>query len=160
MEADTRTIRDILGQFATGVCVITTQTRDGSGLGMTANSFSSVSLDPALVLWSIQNNSECFAHFTECERYAINFLSCEQSELSSLYAQKGDHLLRPDHVVQSAAGTPLIRDALASIECRLWQPYPGGDHTILVGEIKGIYPGAQEEPLIFSRGKYRSLATA
>jgi flavin reductase (DIM6/NTAB) family NADH-FMN oxidoreductase RutF len=88
MSFDSREFRDALGSFATGVCVITANPEGHAPFGMTVNSFSSVSLDPALLLWNLQNNSECLPAFEKTDRFAVNILTTEQQDLSNYYAKK------------------------------------------------------------------------
>ena len=154
---DTKEFRSALGQFATGVCVVTTQTPVGGFDGMTVNSFSSVSLDPPLVLWSIQNSSERFNAFHQAERFAISVLGQDQEALSNQYAQKGDGLLEDAHYELSQAGLPIIQGALATFECQQWAQYPGGDHTIIVGEVLQFNCVDKAKPLLFYAGNYSRL---
>lgn len=157
MALDGREFRDALGRFATGVCLITTTTADGRPLALTANSFASVSLDPPLVLWSLQNTSDVYREYATPEAYAINVLSAEQQELSSRYARKGEHELDPGHFISGEQGAPIIKDALASFECQLHATHDGGDHLIIVGKVTRMLIQAGD-PLLFFSGAYRSLA--
>ncbi len=150
-------MRNALGQFATGVCVITANPQGVAPFGITVNSFASVSLDPALVLWSLRDDSECFDAFAAAKRYAVNVLSSEQMNLSSLYSQKDMHILQPEHYRLGKAGTPLLRGALASFECDMWQRYDGGDHVILVGKVIELEQRPTGKPLVFQAGQYREL---
>ena len=148
MNIDGRELRNALGRFATGVCVITTVDKEGNALGMTANSFSSVSLDPPLVLWNLQNGSEVYDAFARQRRFAINVLSEQQVDLSNQYARKGDHQLDPAHFRQGRNGAPIIRDALVSFECELHATHEGGDHLIIVGRVLDVCgrPGGERRP--------------
>ncbi len=157
MSLDSREFRNALGRFPTGVCVITANPAGYEPFGMTVNSFASVSLDPALVLWSLQNDSECFAAFEKADKYAVNILAADQMALSNLYAKKGDHALDKAHYTMGRHGTPLIRGALTSFECDIWARYEGGDHTILVGKVEHMQNNAADNPLLFFSGKYREL---
>ena len=157
MSFDGRDMRDALGRFATGVCVITTTTDDQRALGMTANSFSSVSLDPPLVLWNLQNNSDVYEAFATPRYFAINVLAKEQQDLSNQYAKKGDHLVAPDHYRIGKYGSPVIRDALVSFECELDATHVGGDHLIVVGRVLNMQTRPSGEPLLFFSGAYREL---
>ncbi len=157
MTIDTRQLRNHLGRFATGITVVTTRTEQGEALGLTANSFSSVSLEPPLVLWSLQNNSDVFPHFSGARRYAINILAYEQEALSSRYARRGDHVLDPAHCLAEDNGSPLLRDALVSFDCELEQTHPGGDHVIIVGRVIDVIAREDGEPLLFYGGAYRGL---
>lgn len=157
MEIDGRELRNALGRFATGVCIISTVTESGEPLGLTANSFASVSLEPPLVLWSLQNNSDVFEVFSRPRHYAINVLAREHHEHSNRYAKKGDHLLDPAHFTPGQFGSPLINDALVSFECELHATHEGGDHLIIVGLVKAMHARDAGEPLLFYSGGYHHL---
>ncbi len=157
MTIDTKKFRDALGHFATGICVATVASEREAPIGMTINSFSSVSLEPPLVLWSIQYNSECFASFEAVDKFALNVLSSEQEALSKAYSKKGEHELASAHYHLGRTGSPLIRDAMACFECRVWARYPGGDHLIIVGEVLEFTTRATRKPLLFYKGKYAQL---
>jgi flavin reductase (DIM6/NTAB) family NADH-FMN oxidoreductase RutF len=157
MEFDSRELRNALGRFATGVCLITAVNEKQEALAMTANSFSSVSLDPPLVLWSLQNNSDVYDVFASPRYFAINILSLEQLDHSNRYAKKGDHLLAPEHYQDGKYGAPIIRDALVSFECELDATHEGGDHLIIVGRVRDLQQRPDGEPLVFFSGGYREL---
>ncbi len=154
---DTREFRDALGKFATGVCVVTVTAPDGTPIGMTVNSFASVSLEPPLVLWSIQNNSECREAFSNSDSFVINVLAEDQQALSNQYATRNEHDLKEGQFTVSERGNALLNDALVSFECKVWARYPGGDHEILVGEVVAQQVNAND-PLLFFGGKYGALA--
>ena len=157
MSLDQRCLRDAMGTFATGVCVVTASPAGFAPFGMTVNSFSSVSLDPPLVLWSLRNDSECFAAFSACRFYTINVLRQEQQALSNRYASKDSHDLDPDHFRIGRSGAPVLRGTLCSMECEIWQRYEGGDHVILVGRVLQAHTAASGRPLVFHAGQYRQL---
>ncbi|MEP4147949.1 MAG: flavin reductase family protein [Halioglobus sp.] len=157
MNIDGRELRNALGRFATGVCVITTIDAQGNAVGMTANSFSSVSLDPPLVLWSLQSGSDMYNTFAHPRRYAINVLSSEQMDLSNQYAKKGDHLLDPGHYSIGRHGAPIIRNSLVSFECDLDVTHEGGDHLIIIGRVKDVSSRPTGKPLLFHSGSYCEL---
>jgi flavin reductase (DIM6/NTAB) family NADH-FMN oxidoreductase RutF len=157
MDFDSRELRNALGRFATGVCLITAEDEKGNALAMTANSFSSVSLDPPLVLWSLQNNSEVYEAFASPRYFAINILSVEQQEHSNRYAKKGDHRLAPQHFTAGRFGAPIITDALVSFECEREATHEGGDHLIIVGRVRDMCQREDGDPLLFYRGGYRAL---
>jgi flavin reductase (DIM6/NTAB) family NADH-FMN oxidoreductase RutF len=157
MSFDSREYRDALGHFATGICIVTAAPEDEQPFGMTVNSFSSVSLDPPLILWSLQNNSECFASFEKSNTFGVNILASDQQPLSDFYAQKGDHNLEQDHYRLGKTGCPVLRGVLTSLECRIWARYPGGDHTILVGEVIAMEAQPDGQPLIFHKGQYGQI---
>jgi len=151
--------RSALGQFTTGVCLVTAVDEEGVAQAVTVNSFASVSLDPPLVLWSVQKDSDVYGLYATAPRFAIGFLTRAQEGHSTGYAQKGGHRLNPEHFDLGTNGAPLIRGALVNLECSLEQALEGGDHTILLGRVTRIVPGAAEaDPLLFFAGRYRELA--
>ena len=157
MSLDPRLLRNALGQFTTGVCVITANNQAGEPFGITVNSFASVSLDPALVLWSLRNDSECFSDFAATRQYAVNILTQEQLAQSNQYSQKDAHALSPEHFRIGKTGLPILRKALSSFECDIWQRYDGGDHVILVGKVIEMNHLPTGKPLVFQGGMYRKL---
>ena len=157
MSIDGRELRNALGRFATGVCLITLETSDGDALALTANSFSSVSLDPPLVLWNLQNNSDVFEHYAQGQYFAINILADNQQSLSDSYARKGEHSLDPDHFRRGVKGSPVINGALVSFECELEATHEGGDHLIIVGRVLEMTAADGGDPLLFFGGAYRAL---
>lgn len=157
MSFESRELRDALGRFTTGVCVITTVSDSGQPVGMTVNSFSSVSLDPPLVLWCLQDNSDVYDTFAAPRYFAINVLSSEQQSYSNQYAKKGQHELEPAHYRQGKYGAPIIRNALVSLECELETTYDGGDHLIIVGRVRDMVQRPDGDPLLFFAGRYREL---
>lgn len=156
MSIDGRQLRDALGRFATGVCVITVNDAQ-KARGMTVNSFASVSLDPPLVLWSLQNNSELYDTFSSPRHFAINILAKDQREHANLYAKKGEHLLEHAHYRAGKYGSPIIRRALTTLECELEATHDGGDHLIIIGRVRDMHTSATGEPLLFFSGAYREL---
>ena len=157
MSLDSRELRNALGTFTTGICVVTANPEGFAPFGLTVNSFAAVSLDPALVLWSLQNDSECMAAFAKADRYAVNILASDQLALSNKYASKAEHALEAAHYRIGRHGLPVIRGAVTSFECDIWARYPGGDHLILVGEVKQMSSSPNKSPLLFDRGQYRQL---
>jgi flavin reductase (DIM6/NTAB) family NADH-FMN oxidoreductase RutF len=157
MSFDGRELRNALGRFATGVCVISTVTDAGEVVGITANSFSSVSLDPPLVLWNLQNNSDVYDVFSGPRFFVINVLAREQQSHSTQYARKGQHELDPAHYRLGKHGSPVIHDALVSFECELEATHEGGDHLIIVGRVREMHERPDGEPLLFFSGDYREL---
>ena len=158
MSLDRREFRDALGQFATGVCVITANPEGWEPFGLTVNSFASVSLEPPLILWSLQNDSEMIEAFNKAERFTVNILRTEQEDLSTQYAKKGDHCLAAGHYEMGSSGTPVMPATLVSMECELEARHPGGDHVILVGRVTELSQRDAGAPLLFCAGGYRQLA--
>ena len=157
MSFDGRELRDALGRFATGVCLITAVDEEHRALAMTANSFSSVSLDPPLILWNLQNNSDVYSAFSNPRYFAVNILSAEQQVLSNQYAKKGQHELDSAHYRTGKYGAPIIRDALVNFECELDATHEGGDHLIIVGRVKDMDQRPDGSPLLFFSGGYREI---
>lgn len=158
MSLDPIEFRNTLGRFATGVCVITTNPEDVAPFGMTVNSFASVSLDPALILWSIQKDSECFETFEKSDKFAVNILADDQQDISNQYAKKGAHDLIAGSFRQGSSGVVVLKEAMASFECTVEARHEGGDHIIIVGRVHEMtsHP-AERNPLVFFSGKYREL---
>jgi flavin reductase (DIM6/NTAB) family NADH-FMN oxidoreductase RutF len=154
---DTRSLRDALGEFATGVAVVTACSRDGQPVGVTINSFASVSLDPPLVLWSLGLQSPSMAVFEACSHYAVNILAADQVELSQRFSQSQNDKFAGIETKVGAGGTPLLPGCCAWFECRNELRYPGGDHIILVGHVEN-FSRQEKPPLIFHGGQYRKLA--
>lgn len=157
MSFDERALRDALGCFATGVTVVTTLTSRGP-LGMTANSFTSVSLDPPLVLWSPARKSGRFAAFEAASHFAIHILAEDQRDLSARFASEGENFeglgTRP-----GLGDAPLIDGCAARLECAHTADHDGGDHLIVVGEVLRI-TFLDKPPLIYHRGEYRAVGPA
>lgn len=157
MSIDSREFRNALGRFATGVCVITANPDGHAPFGMTVNSFASVSLDPPLVLWSLQNNSECYPAFELASGFTVNILAHDQQALSNLYAKKGDHALRDDHYRLGRNGHPILLGALTCFECSTHAWHEGGDHKILVGKVEDVIDRPTGKPLVFYSGSYGEI---
>lgn len=155
---DLRLFRNALGRFATGITVVTTRTPDGKREGMTANSFSAVSLDPPLVLWSIKNEAPSCPAFLEAGMFAINVLTQEQAWLSHRFATpRADKFAELD-CTEGQGGCPLFSETLAHFECRLENTVPAGDHQILIGRVLRASYDEAAAPLLFSSGRYAIAA--
>ena len=153
---DTPSLRNALGSFATGVTVITALGIKGQKVGMTANSFSSVSLDPALVLWSIGRDSNCFDDFIAAKAFAIHILTSDQQELSNRFANTSCDRFTGLECPEGVMGIPLLPHSSACFQCTIEHQYDGGDHVILVGKVVE-FTDSGDKPLIFHRGDYASL---
>lgn len=150
---DSKELRRALGDFVTGVTVITTVDAQGRLYGLTANSFSSVSLDPPLVLWSQAVRAPSHGVFSGAQRFAINILAEDQIELSNRFATSGHDKFAGLEVDLGQGGVPLLRGCRAWLECTATTRLPGGDHTIHVGEVQTIRRAARR-PLVFGGGQY------
>jgi len=158
MSFDSLQLRNALGRFATGVCVITANPEGHAPFGMTVNSFSSLSLTPPLVLWSLQKNSDTMEAFRVAKQYCVNVLSQEQKALSGRYAKKNEHALHADDYTMGESGLPVLKHCLASFECDMDARHDGGDHIILVGRVTHMSVATGGRPLVFYEGGYRELA--
>jgi len=148
--------RRCLGHFATGVTVISCCSRDGVATGITANSFSSVSLEPPLVLWNIAKVSRSLTDFLDADYFGINVLHLDQEPLATHFARSEDELFADVPSERSANGVPRLGGSLAWLECRTHAVHDSGDHYIIVGEVID-YAARAGEPLLFYRGQYGRL---
>lgn len=155
---DPEMLKAALGRFVTGVTIITTCGRDGAPIGVTANSFNSVSMEPPLVLFSLDRRAFSLSAFTWSRRFAVNILSAEQAQLSDRFATPlADKWSRVDWR-PGRNGCPLIEGTLSRLECTTRHIYEGGDHLIFVGQVTALDVTAGGAPLIYDRGRYRRLA--
>lgn len=150
---DKRQLRDTLGSFVTGVTVVTTLDAEGTMHGLTANSFSSVSLDPPLVLWSQATSAGSHPAFRNADRFTINILAEDQYELANHFAARSPDKFFGVGYDVGAGGLPLLRNCSAWLECKVVARYPGGDHVIFVGAVDSIRRSARR-PLVFGGGQY------
>ncbi|MBC3880816.1 flavin reductase family protein [Undibacterium sp. LX40W] len=150
---DSRHFRTALGQFATGVTVVTTRLADGSFLGLTASSFNSVSLDPPLVLWSLGKRAQSLPVFSANSHYVINVLTAEQQVLAEQFASRSENRFEGVEFTLSRTGLPILKGASAWFECFNRSQYPEGDHVIFVGEVEQCAHG-NAAPLIFHNGSF------
>lgn len=154
---DPRDLRRALGQFATGVTVVTSRTQDGHRMGMTANSFTSVSMDPPMVLWCPNKNAPSLDDFMLGSHFAINVLASDQHHLSRQFATPSEDKFVGVSCHDGIAGVPVLEGAVATFECRTVATHDAGDHVIMLGEIER-YEAPGGEPLVFHSGFYH-LAT-
>jgi flavin reductase (DIM6/NTAB) family NADH-FMN oxidoreductase RutF len=158
MSFDTKLFRSAFGCFPTGVTVVTAVGPRKEIIGITANSFSSVSLDPPMVLFSLNRRAYSLPAFLSSQHFAVNVLHQEQDQISNQFAKAlGQKWEGVDYITWSS-GCPILKDALASFECKIRHTYQGGDHVILVGEVLRIIAAPQGDPLLFFRGEYRRIA--
>ena len=150
--ADGRAFRRCLGQYPTGVTVITAQNGEQT-VGMAVNSFAAVSLDPPLVLWSIRRESKSAQDFLEASHFAVNILAANQVEVSQRFGAGDPERFQRTPWALGVSGAPLLSDAIAHLECKRTVVHEGGDHLILVGQVER-YARFDGEPLLFSQGQY------
>jgi flavin reductase (DIM6/NTAB) family NADH-FMN oxidoreductase RutF len=152
---DPHLLRHALGRFASGVTIVTTLAADGAPVGLTVNSFSSLSLDPPLVLWSLRRHSGSLAVFSAAPRFAVNVLAEAQVDVSRQFAARGRHAFdarwRPgEH------GLPLLTDAAATFVCETTAQHTAGDHQLFIGQVLALSE-SHAPPLVFHGGRYRRL---
>ncbi|WMS41461.1 flavin reductase [Acuticoccus sp. MNP-M23] len=154
---DTRAMRQTLGQFATGVTIVTCRGADGLPVGMTANSFASVSLEPPLVLWSVDRKARSFAAFAAAPAFAFSILAQDQVDLSNRFARPGADKFAATPCDEGLDGVPLISGAAGHFECVQETAFDGGDHLIIVGRVRRF--ARFEKPcLVFAQGRYGAIA--
>lgn len=153
-----RSLRDAFGQFATGVTVVTTLDQHGNPIGLTANSFASVSLEPALVSWCVDRASTRFKEFAEASHFTISVLTEQQQELSNLFASRSwdDTVFEDTQWHAGHNGVPQLPGCMARFHCKTAHVYEGGDHLIIVGAVED-YDSEPQKPLLFVQGDYQSL---
>lgn len=154
---DPKDFRRALGMFATGVTIVTARDADGVPVGITANSFNSVSLQPPMVLWSLANNARSLPVFSGAARWNVHILSNEQEALSNRFARAGEDKFAGLALDGPASGAPLIPGCTARFQCRTAFQYEGGDHTIFVGEVLQ-YDSCALPPLLYVTGGYALAA--
>jgi flavin reductase (DIM6/NTAB) family NADH-FMN oxidoreductase RutF len=157
MDFDTRAFRDALGCFPTGVAVVTAEGADRPPMGITVNSFTSVSLDPPLVLWCVDRRSDRFHTFTRATVFTISILGACHRSVSARLARPGAHSLEGIPLRPTELGPPALSDALAVLECQREAHHPGGDHEILIGRVVRFSHQSTGEPLVFFQGQYRAV---
>ncbi|WP_425075046.1 flavin reductase family protein [Sagittula sp. S175] len=149
---DPRAFRAALGCFATGVTVITAQA-DGRRVGVTANSFNSLSLEPPLILWSLVKTSSSYPTYEAASHFAVNILAHDQIDLSNQFARRSEDKFAGLDVTEGAGGCLLLPDTCASIQCVRENILDGGDHWILIGRVCA-FDSSEHAPLLYHRGAY------
>ena len=154
---DATDFRAALGSFVTGVTIVTASDGAGCDVGVTANSFNSVSLDPPMVLWSLARKSASLAVFAKASHFAVHILAADQENLSDRFARSGEDKFAGLAIARGAGGAPLLPGAAARFQCRTAFQHDGGDHVIFVGEVEAFERDARA-PLAFHGGRYAVAA--
>ncbi len=155
-QVDARSFRDVMGRFPTGVTVVTTRNAEGDPVGLTVNSFTSVSLEPPLVLVCIDRGASVHDALTGAAGFAVSVLAADQAEMARRFAQRPSHRRFDDvELDETPGGYPVLPGAVAWLECAVHQTVPAGDHTILLGRVEAMAEGAAAGPLLFERGSFR-----
>ena len=161
MSIDPRELRNAFGCFATGVTIITTVDNAGDPIGITANSFSSLSLDPPLVLFCLDLKSNSFDAFHQNQNFVVNVLREDQQDLSNVFAKSGGDKWNGVGFQTWDTGCPVFEDCIANMECEVASIAEGGDHVIIVGKvIRMRYEDGDCRPLLFYRGRYGQIEAA
>ena len=159
---DQQELRTALGAFLTGVTIVTARGPDGEPVGMTANAFTSVSLDPPLILVCVGEQASSYETMANADQFAVHVLAADQDELSSTFAKSaGSGVDKFDGVSWSEGdgGVPLLDEYLSCLQCRTTQRIPAGDHVVLIAEVEAIdFDKNGRAPLGFLRGKYTAVA--
>jgi len=156
MAIDKDLFRQVMGNFAAGVTVVTTVGAEEKPFGLTATAFTSLSLVPPLVLVCIGKASETYPYFAPAGRFAVNFLAANQQDASQRFASSGGEKFADIPWRRGALGLPLLEGTLGHLECRIVGAHDGGDHTIYVGEVESAASNGGE-PLVYFRSAYRSV---
>ncbi|NDZ18062.1 nitrilotriacetate monooxygenase [Variovorax sp. WS11] len=149
---DSKQFRGALSAFATGITVVTSRSSEGQDFGLTATSFNSVSLDPPMILWSLDRKSSNAEAFAKTGAFAVHVLASDQEHVCKQFSTKGIDRFAGLGCGRGYAEVPVIPGCAAVFECRIAHRYEGGDHVIMVGEVHSFTSG-QKDPLVFYRGK-------
>lgn len=150
---DPRELRNAFGQFVTGVTIATTRDLDGSLIGMTANSFSSVSMDPPLLMFCPASHLPSLPAFERAGHFAINILAASQDELAKHFARPSENKFAGVDYSSGLFGAPVINGSVATFECTLFESHNAGDHKILIGEVHHFVTNPDSPALVFHRGQ-------
>ena len=154
--ARARRFRDVLGRFASGITVVTTMSND-EPIGLTCQSFSSVSLDTPLVLFVPARSSRAWPRIQRAGKFCVNFLGAGQAELSNTMASRGtDKFADVDWTPSGVTGSPVFADTLGHVDCTIHAVHEAGDHFVVIGRVQELVVGSAEEPLLFFQGAYRT----
>lgn len=147
--------RDVLGRYASGVTVVTT-VHGGIPVGMTCQSFTSVSLDPPLVAFIPMKTSRAFAAIRQSRRFCVNFLAAEQTEVSNVFASRSDDKFAGVDWRLTEGGAPRLEGAVGWVDCSVHAIHEAGDHYLVLGRVEDLGDGESTRPLLFHRGRYRT----
>lgn len=144
------TFKEVMGNYPTGVTVVTTFDDNKRPIGLTVNSFASVSLEPMLILWSIDKRSGSYQHFLKADKFAVNLLSADQEELCTLFSSKVDDRFSQCDWRESDLTLPIFPKAFAALQCKVFEKVEAGDHMIVIGEVLAIQ-NMRKEPLLYHK---------
>lgn len=148
--------KEVMGNYPTGVTVVTTANEQGVPLGLTVNSFASVSLDPMLILWSIDKRVSSYEPFTKADKFAVHILAHDQGDICSLFATRGTDRFNNCKWKLSTHKLPIIAETAAVLQCKTFQTMEAGDHTILIGEVIAL-DNHQKAPLLYHKRTFGGI---
>ena len=157
---DITSFKGCMSNFTTGITIITTLNQRSQKIGVTINSFNSVSLDPLLILFSLKKSSYCYDELSHARYFTVNILSTDQQELVQLFTKPGENKWQnlEFYSQETRTPSPAIKGCLAFLECEHFAAYEGGDHTIIVGKVMNLYNDPHTtQPLIYFKGTFKSL---
>ena len=154
---DSMAYRRALGGFGTGVALVAAYDAQGQAHGMIINSLTSVSLNPPIMLWCLANSSNAFGVFTNAAAFSLNILRSDDHEVAQRFSKKGDRIIPPDQVCTMDTGAPVLKAAVASLDCRIRLRQPMGDHEVIYGDVVAYRGDHGVDALGFFRGKYVTL---
>lgn len=154
---DARELRNCFGKFATGITVITALDPDGAKIGLTVNSFSSLSLDPPMILWSLDNRSHNLDALKKASHFSVNVLASDQMDISNNFASRAEDKFEDIDITQGKSGIPLLKGTVAHLECKNVQQIDGGDHLVFIGEVEH-FDVTDKKPLLYANGQYAVAA--
>jgi len=156
-DIDVKVLRNCFGKFATGITVITALAPDGTKLGLTVNSFSSLSLDPPMILWSLDKKSKSLEALQATSHFVVNVLASDQMDVSNNFAKTSDDKFDDVELIESKCGMPLLAGTVAHLECKNAGTYDGGDHLIFIGAVEH-FDTSDKKPLLYTNGQYTIAA--
>ncbi|MBV1886210.1 MAG: flavin reductase family protein [Parvibaculaceae bacterium] len=154
MVSDNKAYKEALGSFATGITVVTVRAPDGTVLGMTVNSFSSVSLDPPLVLWCLDKSAALFPIIKKCDAFCVSVLSEDQEEISNRFAVAHQHDVEGLALTEGVSGVSYLSESPTNFQCSVYAQHDAGDHLIIVGRVEAFGVSSDAKPLLYYKGSY------
>jgi len=154
---DQQDFKNALSTFATGIAVITTTYNNSEPVGITVNSFTSVSLEPPLVLWCLDNDADSYDIFVNCSNFAVHILHQDQELISQIFSTKNSSKFTHLDWETGKFGSPILKDCASCIQCETETSYAGGDHIILLGRVRALEIHEDKLPLIYHGGNYNVL---
>ncbi|MDS9473236.1 flavin reductase family protein [Sporosarcina pasteurii] len=156
MDNKIESFKSVMGNYPTGVTVVTAFNEQNEPMGLTVNSFASVSLDPLLILWSIDKNAGSYEDFLKVERFSVNILASDQGDICQLFASRVADRFAQCEWEKSELSLPVLKDSLATLQCKVHQKVEAGDHTIMIGEVVDIQNN-EKDPLLYHKRTFGQI---